>query len=76
MNQTTTTFIQVYIVNYNQAISVFIMTYFGVYFLIGHCLTTVYHDFFSIRDVLIDGWGVRVILASAAVLSFFLWGLA
>lgn len=60
--------------NYNQAAAIFLSVYFGSYFLIGHCLSTVYYDFFTVKDVLYDGWGVRLILASVAVLCFFLWG--
>lgn len=62
--------------NCYQAAAIFIMTYFGVYFLIMHCLTTVYYDFFSVKDVLYYNWGARVVFASAAVLCFFLWGMA
>lgn len=61
--------------NYNQALAIFLSVYFWSYFLIGHCLHNIPANFFSFQNVLHNGWGVRSIFASVAVLCFYLWGL-
>lgn len=62
--------------NYNQAVSVFIMTYVVAYFLFGLCLGRIIAvDFVNVRNVMFFGLGSRVIVAFLVTISFMFWNM-